>query len=308
MMIYREMPATWNPEFRSGFYQRWGKESAIICARSRRAEYPDYRQLLSIKAVGGGVEDYFIDGRHISVDGDTFLIINGGRTYGSSIESLAPVHSFSIFFDPSVVAQTWTSLRLAPEAVLDELDRTSSALPEFSERLHHHDRLVSPALHHIRRHIEAGLENELWVEEQLIFLLHRMLRLEGHLRRQQDRVQAVKRSTRQELDRRLALGVDFICTHFREPITLVQIATAAGLSPFYFLRQFRSAYRCSPGKYIQRRRCRAALELLRESQWTIAMIAEHVGLGTRSSLCRRIKSEFGVEPRTLRLTGSRLKG
>jgi AraC family transcriptional regulator len=300
MMIYREMPATWNPEFRKGFYRRWGKESAIICASSRRAEYPYFRQLLSIKAAAGGVEDYFIDGRHVCVDADTFLIINGGRTYGSCIESLAPVHSFSIFFEPSLVERTWTSLRLTPEGVLDELDRTSSGAPEFSERLHHHDRLVSPALRHIRRHIEAGLENELWVEEQLIFLLGRMLRLEGHVRRQQDRVRALKRSTRRELQRRLALGVDFICTHFREPITLTQVATAAGLSPFYFLRQFRSVYGCSPGKYIQRRRCRAALELLRESGWTMAMIAEHVGLGTRSSLCRRMKSEFGVEPRTLR--------
>lgn len=300
MMIYREMPATWDPAFRKGFYQRWGKESAIVCARSRRAEYPYYRQLLSIKAVNGGVEDYFIDGRHISVDRETFLIINGERSYGSSIESLTPVQSFSVFFDQSLVARTWASLRLRPESLLDELDRSSSALPEFSERLHHHDRLVSPALGHLRRHVEAGMESEIWVEEQLMFLLHRMLRLQGHLRRQQDKVQALKRSTRRELDRRLALGVDFICTRFREPITLAQIAAAAQLSPFYFLRQFCSVYGCSPGKYLQRRRCRAALELLRESKWTMAMIAEHVGLGTRSSLCRRIKAEFGVEPRSLR--------
>jgi AraC-like DNA-binding protein len=42
------------------------------------------------------------------------------------------------------------------------------------------------------------------------------------------------------------------------------------------------------------------LELLRKSSWTMAVIAEEVGFGTRSSLCRRIKAEFGVEPRNLR--------
>ena len=299
-MVYREMPAIWDPAFRRGFYQRWGKESAIICARSRRAEYPKYRQLLSIKAVSSGIEDYFIEGRHVSVDRNAFLIINGDRCYGSSIESLAPVQSFSIFFDRELVVQTWSSLRSRPESSLDDWHRSSSGLPEFSERLHQHERLVSPALRYIRSKIEAGIEDAVWLEEQLIFLLYRMLRVEGHVRRQQDKIPAVKRATRRELDRRLALGVDFICTRFREPITLPQIAAAAQLSPYYFIRQFRAVYGCSPGKYIQRRRCTVAVELLRESTWTMAMIAEHTGLGTRSSLCRRIKAEFGVEPRTLR--------
>jgi AraC-like DNA-binding protein len=300
MMIYREMPATWDPVFRKSFYLRWGKESAIICARSRRVEYPLYRQLLSIKAVANGVEDYFIERRHLSVDRETFLILNGERCYSSSIESMEPVQSFSVFFDTTLVEQAWSLLRYTPEALLDDPQRKSSTVPEFSERLHHHDRLVSPALGHIRRHVEAGMEDELWLEEHLSFLLQRMFRLEFNLASQQQLVHARKGSTRREVERRLALGVDFICTHFREPITLAQIAAAAQLSPYYFLRQFRTVYGCSPGKYIQRRRCRAALELLRKSAWTMAMIAEEVGFGTRSSLCRRIKAEFGIEPRSLR--------
>lgn len=300
MMVYREMPAIWDPGFRKAFYSRWGKESAVICARARRAEYPLYRQLLSIKAVANGVEDYFIDGRHISVDPETFLIVNEDRVYASTIESLNQVSSFSIFFDRSLVNQTWSSMLCTPETLLDDPQRRNRSPPEFSERLYQHDRLVSPALEYVRRHIEAGMQDEVWLEEQLIFLFQRMLRLEFNLRKQQERVHALKGTTRREIERRLALGVDFIYTHFREPISLGQIAAAAQLSPFYFLRQFRSVYGCSPGKYIQRRRCRAALELLRNSTWTMAMIAEEVGFGTRSSLCRRMKVEYGVEPRHLR--------
>lgn len=294
------MPATWDPVFREGFYRRWGKESAIICARSRRAEYPVFRQLLSIKAVTSGVEDYFIDERRLSVDRETFLILNADRCYASSIESMQPVHSFSIFFDRILVDQSWSLLRYTSETLLEDPQRRSSTAPDFSERLYHHERLVSPALGYIQQHIEAGMEDELWLEEHLGFLLQRMLRLEFNLVRQQQLVHARKGSTQREVERRLARGVDFICTHFKEPITLAQIAAAAQLSPYYFLRQFRSVYGCSPGKYIRRRRCRAALELLRKSTWSMAEIAEEVGLGTRSSLCRRIKAEFGVEPRTLR--------
>ena len=49
-MIYREMPAVWEPSFRPRFYATWGRESAVIYARARRAEYQEYEQLLSIKA------------------------------------------------------------------------------------------------------------------------------------------------------------------------------------------------------------------------------------------------------------------
>jgi AraC family transcriptional regulator len=300
-MIYREMPATWEPAFRTRFYLRWGKENAVISARTRQAEYPNYKQLLSVKAVYGGVENYFIDGRHIAVDDETFWIVNGERSYASCIQSLDPTHSFSVFFDRRLVNQTWEALRNARAVLLDDVERTGNGPPEFSERLHPHDTLVTPVLKHIQRNVDAGMEDEVWIEEQLIFLFQRMLTMEGRLQ-ERDNALARKRSTRRELDRRLALGVDFICTRFREPISLQQIAAAAHLSPYYFLRQFRSVYGCSPGKFIQQRRCRAALQLLRQSDWTTAVIAEHVGFGTRSSLCRRIKAQYGVEPRSLRQT------
>ena len=38
-----------------------------------------------------------------------------------------------------------------------------------------HDRSVTPVLLFIRRHCDMGLEDPLWYEEQLAFLLERML-------------------------------------------------------------------------------------------------------------------------------------
>ncbi len=300
MQIYRQMPAIWNAAFRKEFYLRWGKESAVICAQARRAEYPQYKQLLSIKTVFAGSEDYLLGRRHVAVDTQTFLITNGERVYGSRINSLAPVHSFSIFFDNVLVRQSFAGLRYTAEALLDDPTRVEGRLPEFSERLHRHDRLVSPVLRYIRNHIDLGNDNGTWLEEQLSFLLSRMLRLEFDVRKQQERVQALRASTRREIERRLAKGVDFICTHFREPITLRQIAGAAQLSPFYFLRQFQRVHGCSPGKYIQQRRCTEAVQLLQNTAWTISEIAEYVGFGTRATLYRRIKAELGIEPSTAR--------
>ena len=59
-----------------------------------------FRQRLSIKVARGGRERYFIDGRSIAVDDDSFLILNDNRIYGSRFESNVDIESFSIFFRP----------------------------------------------------------------------------------------------------------------------------------------------------------------------------------------------------------------
>jgi AraC family transcriptional regulator len=302
-MIYRAMPAVWEPSFRSTFYERWGRESAVISARARHAEYPDFRQLLSIKAAIGGAEDYFIDGRQITVDDDTYAIINCDRTYASRIEALRPVQSFSIFFDRSLPAQAWQSLSRAQSALDCPVDAERAPV-EFAEKLYEHDNLVSPVLRHIRAAVDSGTVEDVWLDEQLLFLLGRMLRLHYKKLRAEAVVPSRKPATRKELLRRLSLGVDFMQTRYRDPVRLKDIAEAAHLSPFHFLRVFKSVHRISPSDYLIRKRAMVALRLLRESNWTMDAVAEHVGFGSRTSLYRHLKAHYGVEPRELRSTGS----
>jgi len=300
-MIYRAMPAVWEPKFRRNFYERWGRESAVISARARRAEYPEFRQLLSVKAAFGGAEDYFIDGRRITVDDDTFAIINTDRTYASRIEALRPVQSFSIFFDRSLPAQAWQSLSRAQSALDCPVDAEQWPV-EFAEKLYEHDSLVSPVLRHIRVAVDSGPVEDAWLDEQLLFLLGRMVRLHNKKLRVESVIPSRKPATRKELLRRLGLGVDFMQTRYRDPVRLKDIAGAAHLSPFHFLRVFKSVYRISPSDYVNRKRAMAALRLLRESNWTMNAVADHVGFGSRTSLYRHLKAHYGVEPRELRST------
>jgi hypothetical protein len=111
--------AVWDPSFRQRFCAKWGRENAVISARTRRVEYPDYRQLLSIKAAIGGTEHYFVDGRHRAVDDDTFLILNAGHRCASRIDEANPVHTFSIFFEPRLAEEVLRALTLPAETLLD---------------------------------------------------------------------------------------------------------------------------------------------------------------------------------------------
>src|ERR1700704_3634054 len=131
------MPPVWDQAFRARFYECWGHENAVISAHARRVEYPDYEQLLSIKAAFGGVEEYFIDGQRVAVDDDTFLILNAGRRYGSRIYSLTPVHSFSIFFRRGLAEEVANALQQTTQSILDNPLPEGLSI-EFDERLREH--------------------------------------------------------------------------------------------------------------------------------------------------------------------------
>ena len=98
-MLLRSMPdlSPRNQRFRDWFYARWGRENCLILGRTRHAEYDRYRQRLSIKMARGGSERYFIDGRSVAVDDDSYLVLNDNRSYGSVIDADTEVESFSIF-------------------------------------------------------------------------------------------------------------------------------------------------------------------------------------------------------------------
>ncbi len=297
------MPAIWDASFRQCFYARWGHESAVVTARTRRVEYPEYRQLLSIKAAIGGSEHYFVDGRRITVDDDTFLILNADRSYASRIEDMRPVHTFSIFFQENLAEEVLETLSRPAEALLDNPPDEARSHVEFDERLRTHDQIVTPALNFIRRSLDAGENDEAWFEEQLHRLLGRMLSAEHTHLRTRELIPSARPATRRELHRRLGLATTFIHTFFREAIGLKDMASAAHLSTFHFLRLFKAVYGMTPSVYLNHKRASAAERLIRQSDWTMIEIAEHVGFGSRASLFRHLKASGGVAPRELRGRG-----
>jgi AraC-like DNA-binding protein len=289
-MIYRQMPALGDPRFRERFYSRWGRESAVISASARRAEYPDFTQLLSVKMASGGGEDYFVDGRRLRVDDDTYLVLNDGRRYRSLINAAQPVRSFSVFFRSGLAQEVRDALCRPPAAQLADLSADRTKPPEFDERLREHDTTVTPVLRHIQRVIDAGGGGDDWLEEQLQFLIGRMLRVEGGRQRTDELIPSAKPATRRELLRRIGLGTAFIHTHYSEAIGLAEIARAALLSPFYFLRTFRAVHGITPLTYLNRKRTAAALRLLAQSKWTLTEVAALVGFGSRTTLFRHLRA------------------
>jgi AraC-like DNA-binding protein len=304
MLLLRTLPyladTPANRDFRRYFYSKWGKENCIISARERRAEYPMFTQCLSVKAAWGGSERYFLDGRTVAVDDDNYLIVNDRRTYASTLISNQPVHTASIFFRPGLPEESLGALLTPADRVLDSGDEPVQRAVEFTEQLRPHDTLITPLLRYIAFHVDRDLNDELWYEEQLSFLLERMLRAHRACLSAIGPINAARHSTRREIVKRIGWSTDYINTYYARRLGIGELAKAASMSRVHFIRLFRAVHGMTPFAYVQRKRATVARRLLLSTNLSQAAITLQVGFESRSTLFRCLKRLTGSGARALR--------
>ena len=102
-------------------------------------------------------------------------------------------------------------------------------------------------------------------------------------------------------DRRRAIEAAlWLEDHLEEPIDLHDVATAAGLSAFHFLRLFTAVVGATPHQYLVRARLRRAARLLAAGERSITDVAYDVGFGDLSNFVRTFRRAAGVSPRRFR--------
>jgi AraC family transcriptional regulator len=240
-----------------------------------------------------------VDGRAVGVDDDNYLVLNDQRTYASTLKSRELVHSFSIFFRPGLAEETLGALRQSAESLLAAGGESPAKSVEFAEHLHPHDRLVTPLLRYISSQVDAGLEDEMWYEEQFSYLMERLLRVHHEDLAAIDALGMVRAATRREIRRRIGWSTDFIHTYYMRPLDMKDLARAATLSRYHFIRLFRAIHGMTPFAYLQRKRAAVAARLLRSTGLGQDMIARRVGFESRSTMFRHLRRHAGAGGRSL---------
>lgn len=92
--------------------------------------------------------------------------------------------------------------------------------------------------------------------------------------------------------------VDLMKQRLAEPLTIDELAEVAGLSPFHFARQFKTATGHPPHDYLIRLRVDRAQELIRQNgrNWSLAAIANESGFADQSHMARHFRKVLGVTP------------
>lgn len=100
--------------------------------------------------------------------------------------------------------------------------------------------------------------------------------------------------------RHLLRAKDLADGRFADPLTVADLAGAAGLSPAHFSREFRRAFGESPHQYLLTRRLERAAALLRDSDRPVAEICMAVGAGSLGSFTTSFRRMYGDSPAAYR--------
>lgn len=102
---------------------------------------------------------------------------------------------------------------------------------------------------------------------------------------------------RPEIERALV----FISERLEQPLTVADIARAAGMSEFHFQRVFHDSMAESVGQFVTRKRLEtAALRLAYEASTPITSIALSSGYSSSSNFSKAFSAFFGCSPRDVR--------
>ena len=96
--------------------------------------------------------------------------------------------------------------------------------------------------------------------------------------------------------RHLLRARDLADARYFEPLTVADLARAAGLSPAHFSREFGRTFGEAPHRYLLTRRLERAAALLRDTDRTVTEICFAVGLSSLGSFTTSFRRVYGVAP------------
>lgn len=103
---------------------------------------------------------------------------------------------------------------------------------------------------------------------------------------------------------RVAAAVACIDARLDQPLSVAEVAQAAGLSPSHLQAEFRRLLGCGVAEYLRRPRLDRAAALLAGSDMPIVEVALACGYADQTALTRALRKERGVTPAALRRQGA----
>ena len=273
-----------------------GVFNALVSGTSRRFYAPDLLSALSIKAVLAGSVIWETGGQRYVVRENSYLVVNRGQSYSFTIDSAAPSTTLSVFFQHGFVEEVHRALTQPDAALLDSPDAAPPGSLIFRQRLEPEPSGVLVALRSLHAARARGPIATTATEEAFFRIAGALVREFPRAEEAASHFSAVRASTREELLRRVLRGRDFLLSRMDESVSVADAAHAACMSPYHFLRVFRTAFRLTPHQFLTTQRLARARTLLRGGKHTVTDVCLESGfqsLGSFSSLFRR---HFGVSP------------
>ena len=259
---------------------------AILNGRASTFEGGADEADLSLKWLAEGAAEYQTEGRAYRLGGAAQLMLNRGQPYRMRMQG--PSESFVMFFPKAAADAAWQMQTHNGEA-LPEIPTVAATSPVPLQK-----RVTQLRDESVRARPsgERLLELSCAVLSELVALAHTR-------RRHAMRLPALRRTTRDELLRRLVRAESYLAD-LGSKATLAGAAQAAALSPFHLIRVFNAAFGQTPLAYAAGKRLERARDPLIESDASVADIALAAGYDSRTAFDRAFVRRYRLTPGAIR--------
>lgn len=239
--------------------------------------------------------DQWASSAHTHGCAELFFVVGGQGTFLVRQESLPVVARDAVVVNPNVV-HTEVSQSQAPlEYVVLGVDGLES-LSGFRgcTVLHLQERweeLAAPLRLMLQEMRETHPTKDAALRALCQVVVARLLRLEGF---SMDRAASGVSGPR--VNRECEMVRRYMDEHFKENLSLDQLAALAHISKYYLAHSFRREFGVSPISYLISRRIRESRFLLRETDYSLSLISQILGFSSLSYFSQCFRRSEGMGP------------
>lgn len=255
---------------------------------------------LTIRSVFNGYQYHQVEGSEHVVDANKYLVVNEGQSYSSEIHTEKPIEALIIAFRSGFLEQLQYGITSNDKQLLDNPFKEDFDTICFFENTYTSSIDVQQIFQQIRWVILTQQSDLLLLEELFTQLLQNILLKHYQVLKQVQEIPNKKSATQIELYKRISTAKDFMDVHCNKNLSLSEISRAAALSPYHFLRIFKTFYGITPHQYLTQTRMQFAHYLLQSSSKTIGEISLACGFESHSAFGRVFRRVWGCSPLEVR--------
>jgi len=250
----------------------------------------------SVKIVLDKQINYRVGSKEINVTADKCLLAVKQPEVKAYYTYLEPVKSICVDIDENTITEVYSVLS-HKNACLDNAVEDYFSIPDFNEdvffyRNSHFASRIEKLANDITSGNAIHLDKEWFygICEEIIYRQYgKYLAFAG--------LDCIKQATKKELLHRLETAKEYIETNFLHITSIHEIARAACLSDYHFVRSFRMAYKVSPYKYVLQQRLLFAQQLMKQRPGAgLKVIAALCNFPDIASFSKAYKRCFKVSP------------
>lgn len=272
-----------------------GWPSVVLNAKSGETFRDNIKGPFSLFGNVAGKSLVQVDNRQVNVDDDHFFITNSGQNYSLGIDEKSHTETFNVHFGEHFADELIQSRKLSIEKLLDDGFQRPALPFAFHNRLIRKTKEINGLINDLRFNRDELKEEELLVQ---LFLV--VMEDELQLQKSLQNIPSIKKSTRDELVKRILFTADYIHEFCDQSLSLDELANVSALSKFHFLRLFKVAMGKTPHQFVTEVRISKSIRLLTNTREEIRHIAHRVGFPDSSSFSRAFFRQAKVYPTQFR--------